>query len=80
MGRPGGGGMGRPLWESGGRFAGTTSPPSPLGRWVGLMVVGPSAGVTRGAAGFGVTAGRLLTTRGASPTGEGTSASLTGAA
>ena len=72
--------MGRPLWESGGRFAGTTSPASPLGRWVGLMVVGPSAGVTRGAAGFGATAGRLLTTRGASATGTGASASLTGAA
>ncbi len=73
IGRPGGGGIGRPLCDSGGRFAAGASAPSPVGRCVGRMVVGPSLGVTRGAGGLGATAGRLRTTRGASAAGAGDS-------
>ena len=74
MGRPGGGGIGRPLCDNGGRLAVGVSVPSPVGRCVGLMVVGPSLGVTRGAAGLGATAGRLRTTRGASAAGVSSTA------
>ena len=44
MGRPGGGGIGRPVALSGGRVAPSPSPAPP--RWVGRIVVGPS-GETR---------------------------------
>ena len=69
MGRPGGGGIGRPEALKGGRIGvADTSVPSPeVGRCVGRIVVGPSLGVTRATAGLGTGAGRLRTTRGTSP-------------
>ncbi len=65
-GRPGGGGMGRPLIDSGGRLGCDESPPSPVeGRCVGRIVVGPSGETVRVGTGLGTVA-RLRTTRGAS--------------
>ena len=65
-GRPGGGGMGRPLIDSGGRLGCEESPPSPVeGRCVGRIVVGPSGETVRVGTGLGTVA-RLRTTRGAS--------------
>jgi hypothetical protein len=75
-GRPGGGGMGRPVALSGGRIDG--APPSPLpspdGRCVGRMVVGPSGETVRVGTGLGTTA-RLRTTL-----GPGASTGATGGA
>ena len=69
MGRPGGGGMGRPDALKGGRIGvdGASVPSPEVGRCVGRIVVGPSLGVTRATAGLGAGAGRLRTTRGTSP-------------
>jgi hypothetical protein len=51
MGRPGGGGIGRPVALSGGRCAPSPSPAPP--RCVGRMVVGPSGETVRVGTGFG---------------------------
>jgi hypothetical protein len=50
IGRPGGGGMGRPVELKGGRdlFSPSDAPP----RWVGRMVVGPSGDTLRVGTGF----------------------------
>jgi len=58
-GRPGGGGMGRPVALSGGRIGAAPSPalvPSPVGRCVGRMVVGPSGDAALVGTGLGTTA------------------------
>ena len=65
-GRPGGGGMGRPVIDSGGRLGWGESDPSPAtGRWVGRIVVGPSGETVRVGAGLGGVA-RLRTNLGVS--------------
>jgi hypothetical protein len=68
-GRPGGGGIGRPVALSGGRVDAPPSPSPPAPRWVGRIVVGPSGEAARVGAGLG-TAARLRTTLGASGAGS----------
>lgn len=72
MGRPGGGGIGRPVELSGGRVDG--EPPSPASpeteRCVGRMVVGPLGEAMRVGAGFTMGA-RLRTTLGSIAAGTG---------
>ncbi len=63
-GRPGGGGIGRPVALSGGR-RGVGVSPSPVGRWVGRMVVGPSGVTVRTGGALGAAAARERTKRGA---------------
>lgn len=72
-GRPGGGGIGRPVELSGGRFDGVEpSPASPdVGRCVGRIVVGPSGDAVRVGTGLG-TATRLRTTLGAAASTDST--------
>ena len=63
-GRPGGGGIGRPVALSGGRRGGAASP-SPVGRWVGRIVVGPSGVTVRAGGALGAVVALERTTRGA---------------
>ena len=78
-GRPGGGGIGRPVALSGGRIGAPPSPPSPVGRCVGRIVVGPSGDTVLVGTGFGAAA-RLRTTFGpAGSTGADGTSTLTSA-
>jgi hypothetical protein len=75
MGRPGGGGIGRPVALSGGRLAPSPSPAPP--RWVGRIVVGPSGETVRVGTGFGG-ATRERTTLVALAAGAGAASDATG--
>jgi hypothetical protein len=77
MGRPGGGGIGRPVALSGGRCAPSASPAPP--RWVGRIVVGPSGETVRVGTGFGGATRERTVAALATGAGAGAASDATGA-